>query len=378
MASYFGGAKYLAWHFGGTKSTCGIAGILNFKSRPGAQSCLEIARAMGRALIHRGPDGEGHWHDTDAGIAFAHRRLAIIDLSPTGAQPMISANGRYVLITNGEIYNFRTLRREIEQTGAHFRGNSDTKVLVEAIAHWGIETTIDRADSMFAFAVWDRETRELHLVRDRFGVKPLYWGRIDGTLVFASELKALRQHPGWTGELDTSALDAYFRFACVPAPATIHANIHKLEPATHLILSADKEPAQRRYWASEQLAEEGLDAPFTDPRDAEEQIEVEMRRAVSDQLVSDVPLGVFLSGGVDSAMVVAFAQSATDRPVPSPWASITRTMMKAWRRPGSPTTSAPNTPVSTSRLTTRWPRFRQCPVCTMSPSQIPRRSRPIC
>ena len=185
---------------------CGITGILERAPQSSADALAALTRRMAGTLVHRGPDSDGVWTDAAQGIALGHRRLSIIDLSPAGHQPMMSASDRLVLSYNGEIYNYRALRRELEAEGVPFRGNSDSEVLLEAIAHWGLERTLPRLAGMFAFALWDRETRVLTLVRDRLGIKPLYWAEIGGRVVFASELKALRGVKGWTGEIDRQAL----------------------------------------------------------------------------------------------------------------------------------------------------------------------------
>ena len=201
---------------------CGIAGFLDLKRQTGAEGLASQAKAMGGAQIHRGPDSGGVWTDAAAGIALSFRRLAIIDLSPAGDQPMVSANGRFALAFNGEIYNFKELRDDLETGGHRFRGDSDTEAMLEGFAAWGVEATVARLIGMFAFALWDREERRLWLGRDRLGIKPLYYGERDGLFLFGSELKALRAKDGWTPRIDRNALAAYTRFNYVPTPLSIY------------------------------------------------------------------------------------------------------------------------------------------------------------
>ena len=211
---------------------CGIAGFVDFRRRSSADELRTVADCMARRLHHRGPDDAGSWVDAEAGLVLAHTRLAIVDLSPAGAQPMQSSCGRFVLSYNGEIYNAQELRSELEAAGRKFRGHSDTEVLAEGCAVWGVERTVRRLIGMFAFAAWDRRERTLFLVRDRLGIKPVYWGRCDGRLVFGSELKALQCIPGWRGELDIESLAAYLRFSYVPG-ATQHLPQHQQAEAGH-------------------------------------------------------------------------------------------------------------------------------------------------
>jgi asparagine synthase (glutamine-hydrolysing) len=291
---------------------CGIAGIW----RAGGADLAETASAMARSLRHRGPDDHGVWSDTAAGIALSHRRLSIIDLSSAGHQPMHSGSGRYVICYNGEIYNFLELRQELEAAGDQFRGGSDTEVLVAAIDHWGVEAAIRRLNGMFAFALWDRRERELILVRDRLGIKPLYWGRIGAAIAFASEPGAFGGIPGFRGEIDQAALAAYFRWNYVPAPACIYKGFSKLEPGTMLRLGAGGEPVISRFWSLRDIAAHGSREPLalTD-REAADQLEQLLNDAVGQRMLADVPLGAFVSGGIDSSLVVALMQSQSKRPV---------------------------------------------------------------
>jgi asparagine synthase (glutamine-hydrolysing) len=287
---------------------CGIAGFLLTGAE--RKATLESrVRAMNDAIAHRGPDGEGIWVDADAGLALAQRRLAIIDLAPTGAQPMTSASGRFVITYNGEIYNYRELRRELEAAGTAFRGTSDTEVLLEAWERWGEETLLPRLNGMFAFAIWDRQERALTLARDGFGIKPLYVLEHDNGVFFASELKALRVDKACPRAIDPAALTAYLRHGYVPAPWSILKGVKKLLPGTVLTFKPGQAAQTRRYWSPQTAMREplGLDAPLS-----EDQImtggEALITDAVRRQMIADVPLGAFLSGGVDSSLVAALMQ----------------------------------------------------------------------
>ncbi len=274
------------------------------------------AAAMIGALAHRGPDGEGLWADAEAGAALAQRRLAIIDLSATGAQPMTSASGRLVVTYNGEIYNFRELRRELEAEGARFRGGSDTEVLLEAWDRWGEARTLRALDGMFALAVWDRPERRLTLARDRFGIKPLLWRRDREGLSFGSELKALLKDPGCPRAVDPAALAAYLRHGAVPAPWTIIAGVNKLEPGAVLRWRQGSEPEIARWWSPLDAALAGQDRPNEAPFDSlVDEAEALIGDSVERQMIADVPLGAFLSGGVDSSLVAALMQRRAGRPV---------------------------------------------------------------
>lgn len=292
---------------------CGIAGFIDLKGQASGGALESDARAMAASMVHRGPDSDGIWRDDEAGVAFAFRRLAIIDVTEAGSQPMVSAGGRFVIVYNGEAYNFPVLRRELEATGIIFRGDSDTEVLLEGFALWGVPATVKRMVGMFAFALWDRAERRLWLGRDRLGIKPLYYGLVDGLFLFGSELKALRAKSGWRPVLDRDALASYARFNYVPAPRTIYRGIRKLEAGTLLSFRAGGEPEITRYWDLAEIAAR----PKRDISDEEAIAEAEalLREAVSMRMVADVPLGALLSGGVDSASVVALMQQASDRPV---------------------------------------------------------------
>lgn len=275
-----------------------------------------VLRRMNDRIAHRGPDGDGLWTDEAAGVALGHRRLAIVELSPLGRQPMESADGRFVVVYNGEIYNFQDLRGELEAAGHQFCGHSDTEVLLEACAAWGVERAVTRLVGIFAFALWDRRDRVLSLVRDHLGVKPLYWTRQNGALLFGSQPKALRAHPAFAAGLDRDALAAYLRLSYVPAPHSIFQGVRKLEPGRILTVRPGRELEETVYWDAEAAARDGLANPLNlSDTDATDTLEELLSDAVGRQMMADVPLGAFLSGGVDSSTVVALMRRHSDRPV---------------------------------------------------------------
>jgi asparagine synthase (glutamine-hydrolysing) len=276
---------------------------------------VEILNRMGATLAHRGPDDSGTFHDAATGIAFAFRRLSILDLSPLGHQPMFSASGRYIIVFNGEVYNVEEIR--VEFGSRPWRGHSDTEVMLEAIERWGVEPAVQKFVGMFAFALWDRQERKLFLVRDRLGIKPLYYGRAGETFVFASELKAIRQHPEFDDQIDRDALALYVRHNYVPSPHCIYQGMHKLQPGSILTLESDEaSPKLHRFWSAKDVARKGLESPLqVDDAEAIEQLEHQLLSAVRLRMIADVPLGAFLSGGIDSTTVVALMQAQSSRPV---------------------------------------------------------------
>ena len=299
---------------------CGITGFLDPVCDKTEDQLVACVTGMATAIAHRGPDGHGTWADAERGLALGHRRLAIIDLSEDGAQPMTSANGRYVLAYNGEIYNFRDLRAELEGKGHSFRGHSDTEVMLAGIVEWGFEATIKRCVGMFAIALWDRQNKTLTLARDRLGIKPLYYGWVGGVFVFGSELAALEAHPKFRREINQEALALYMVRNCIPAPHSIYRNVQKLMPGTWLTLSADADsqilPEAKSFWSLDDVVRDGLANPFTGTEEeATDQLEDLLRTAVGDRMVADRPLGVFLSGGIDSSSVAALMQSISTDPV---------------------------------------------------------------
>lgn len=296
---------------------CGFAGYFG---SPGLEHSEHLAAVdrMIQPIAHRGPDDKGLWADAETGVTLGFRRLAIIDLSERGHQPMPSASGRFVMVFNGEVYNFGELRRELEARGAMFRGHSDSEVMLAAFEHWGVEASLPRFVGMFAVAVWDLEERCLHLTRDRFGIKPLFIYNEPGLVSFGSELKSLVTGPAFDRTLDPDALTAYLRYLYVPAPRTIYQRVVKLMPGHLLTIRSPTEPLpeSRPYWSLEEQVRRGVAEPFLGD-DAEALAEGErlLAEATRLRMVADVPLGAFLSGGVDSSAVVAFMQEASDRPV---------------------------------------------------------------
>src|SRR5687767_7907268 len=295
---------------------CGIAGFFDFDGG-NADSMRELARRMAATLLHRGPDGEGSWADPENGVAFGFRRLAIIDLSPAGSQPMASASGRYTIVFNGEIYNFLRLRERLEREGSApaWRGHCDVEILLACIEAWGLERTLIESIGMFAFALWDASQQTLSLIRDRAGVKPLYYSLDAKSLLFASELKALTAHPRFDRTIDDEAVALYREFRYVPAPWSIYRAARKLEPGTILTISRERVHATR-YWDASRVARRAAADRFTGSEDdAVDAIETLLIDSVSLRMISDVPLGVFLSGGVDSSLVAALMQRAQASPI---------------------------------------------------------------
>jgi len=297
---------------------CGIVGYWN---KQGASA--SVVEKMALKIQHRGPDGAGVWLNTDGELALAHRRLAILDLSPAGHQPMMSPCERFTLVFNGEIYNHLDLRADLEQEGGHFdwRGHSDTETLLAALRHWGIEQTLQKLNGMFAFALWDRQKKVLTLARDRLGEKPLYYGWQKNSFLFASELKALRVHPDWVGEINRNALTLYMRHNYIPSPYSIYKGISKLTPGTFLQLSYSQLqtlqiPEPVPYWQAKEVAEYGVNNPWQLSDDeAVAKLDDLLRQTIQEKMISDVPLGAFLSGGIDSSAVVAIMQQQSAQQV---------------------------------------------------------------
>jgi asparagine synthase (glutamine-hydrolysing) len=294
---------------------CGLTGYWQTPGAPEWAMCEQV-KCMADTVTHRGPDDSGAWVDPAAGIALGFRRLAILDLSPTGHQPMFSADGRYVVIFNGEIYNYRDLRAELEQRGIRFRGSSDTEVILEGCSIWGPEATIPRLWGMFALALWDRQERVLILARDRVGKKPMYYTQMNDAFIFGSELKALRAHPAFQAEIDRDALALYLRFGYVPSPHSIYQGVHKLPPGHYAVVREARRPELHCYWDARRVVETGL-ARQLNLSDAEaiEGLDALLRDAVARRMIADVPLGALLSGGLDSSIVVALMQAQSSIPV---------------------------------------------------------------
>ncbi len=313
---------------------CGLVGFFGGAASHGEAGDEAMLKRMADTIVHRGPDDAGYWCDTERRIGLGHRRLSIVDLSSAGHQPMQSASGRYVIVFNGEIYNHLLLRQELENKRAlnpafpqgegestFWRGHSDTETLLACFDAWGIQATVERAIGMFAFAVWDRQAGTLTLARDRIGEKPLYYGwqgrGNHAVFLFGSELKALRAHPVFENNVNRGALSLQLRHGAVPAPYSIYEGISKLLPGCLLTLSLQqREPKVWAYWSGAQTAESGVSNAFTGtPDQAVDELEVLLKDAVRQQMMADVPLGAFLSGGVDSSTVVALMQVQSSRPV---------------------------------------------------------------
>lgn len=296
---------------------CGIAGFWDSSIQFGADKLQAIAQQMSDTLRHRGPDDRGVWVDETVGIALGHRRLAIVDLSPEGHQPMVSADGRYIIAFNGEIYNFLELRRELTHLGHKFRGHSDTEIMLASFSQWGVHRAIELFNGMFAFVLWDRQDRVLHLGRDRLGEKPLYYTWMNQTFVFGSELKALKAYPNLPTEINRDALTLFLRHNYIPAPYSIYQGIYKLPPGSLLTWNGkDVHPVPISYWSVKEIAQLGVAEPFTgSTSEAVTKLEALLRDAVGLRMVADVPLGAFLSGGIDSSTVVALMQAQSSQPV---------------------------------------------------------------
>lgn len=295
---------------------CGIAGFFSTSQASWQGGDIHgIATAMGDRLYERGPDSSGVWTDATSGIALAHRRLAILDLSEHGHQPMVSTNGRYVMVYNGEVYNFPSLRAELEKLGHSFRGHSDTEVILAGCQEWGLEETLAKLNGMFAIALWDKAEHRLFLARDRVGIKPLFWSLQNGVLLFASQPKALLSHPTFKASLSTDALHAYMRFCYVPAPLSIYQGVYKLRPAHLLSVSAEGGVSETCYWDLPDVARRTPRGSVGSDVEATDSLDALLRDAVGSQMVADVPLGAFLSGGIDSSTVAAMMQVQSSRPV---------------------------------------------------------------
>lgn len=298
---------------------CGVAGFLT----PDSSDAGRVIRCMTGALNHRGPDDSGDWIDETCGIALGHQRLSILDLSKAGHQPMQSASGRYVIVFNGEIYNHQEIRVRLasRSVAPDWRGSADTETLLASIDAWGVEKALNSTSGMFAFALWDRHEQVLTLARDRFGEKPLYYGFSAGVFLFGSELKALMQHPAWRGALDKDALESYLRFGCVGGAQCIFQGIRKLAPGSVLRVHrqdvyAGVSPEPHTWWSAQRAASvAGRLKPLASPEAAVSAVELSLGQSVTERMIADVPLGAFLSGGIDSSLIVALMQERSRRPV---------------------------------------------------------------
>src|SRR6516165_6738715 len=296
---------------------CGIAGMVDWRAATASETLRSVSEAMTETLRHRGPDAGQVWVEAESGVALGQRRLAIIDLSPGGAQPMHSADRRYVVTFNGEIYNYRDIRNELAAAGRTMRSDSDTEVLLEACALWGVERAIERTIGMFAFALWDRKTRTLVLARDRVGIKPLYYAATPERVIFASQLKAFRAAPGWKPTIDEDSVVGYLRHAYIAQPRTIYREAQKLAPGHILTLHEGEAPVPKCFWDLRGIAIAGQrrNDPAPDASEAVDRLDELLREAVGLRMIADVPLGAFLSGGIDSSPVVALMQAQSSRPV---------------------------------------------------------------
>jgi asparagine synthase (glutamine-hydrolysing) len=301
---------------------CGLTGIFDIHRGTQGDALRDAVARMTATLVHRGPNDDGLWTDAAAGVALGFRRLAIVDLSPLGHQPMESDSGRYVLVFNGEIYNFEELRAELTgvEGARSFRGRSDTEVMLRAFERWGVAGATSRFVGMFAFAAWDRVARTFSLARDRFGEKPLYYGWHGASLLFGSELKALAAHPGFRPAVSRRSLSSFLKYGYVPAPDSIYDGVRKLPPGCILTVSPDAVPGAlpepMPYWDAKRVAEAALANPFEGgDDDAIDALDRLLRQVVRNQMIADVPLGAFLSGGTDSSTIVAIMQALSSRPV---------------------------------------------------------------
>jgi len=295
---------------------CGIAGFIDPGLVDRSDEIIRRAQAMGAAIANRGPDGDAVWSEEGAGLALSHRRLAIIDLTDAGAQPMVSADGRWVICYNGEIYNDADLRTLPELTSVIWRGHSDTETIVESVARRGLAATIDDINGMFALALWDRRDKVLHLVRDRLGIKPLFLARQGAQCHFASELKSLHAVSGLALDIDAASVTSFLRFGYVPAPHTIYRHVEKIMPGEHVAIACDGRITRRRYWSAAVVAARGVAAPLAlSDGEAVERLACLLSDTVARQMLSDVPLGAFLSGGIDSSTVAGFMVAAGRGPV---------------------------------------------------------------
>jgi asparagine synthase (glutamine-hydrolysing) len=298
---------------------CGICGFFNPHRLSSKEWMQSVSHQMTDALVHRGPDDFGVWADPQTGAALGHRRLSIQDLSSEGHQPMVSACARFLISYNGEVYNFKELRKQLEHQGFQFRGHSDTEVLLGAITEWGLEKSLGKIIGMFAFALWDREQESLTLVRDPVGKKPLYYGWCKNTFLFGSELKALRAHPEFNAPIDPDALGLFIKYSWVPTPFCIYKGIRKLPPG-HLMTINSKSTLEdtipRPYWSARTVAENGEQTPFIGSlEDATDELEKLLKNTVSCRMIADVSVGALLSGGIDSTMVISMMQSMSTIPI---------------------------------------------------------------
>jgi asparagine synthase (glutamine-hydrolysing) len=295
---------------------CGIAGFLRLRPSGRELPSRQALDCMTDTLAHRGPDSRGTWLDIERGVGLGHRHLAIRDLSPTAIQPMTSGCGRFVIVYNGEVYSHNEIALDLARTSRRLRGHSDTEIILEACAEWGVDHVVPRLIGMFAIALYDKETGELVLVRDRMGIKPVYWSAFDGLLTFGSELKSLRQAPGWAPVLDRAAMASFMRHNYIPAPHTIYKDVHKLEPGTMLKIGCDGRIKIERFWNLRAIVEKSVREPLSFGDDeAVDRLDALLSDAVKRRLVADVPIGSLLSGGIDSSLVTALMAETAGRKI---------------------------------------------------------------
>lgn len=297
---------------------CGIVGFWDTKQHSTAEQLQATVNRMRDTLINRGPDGSGSWVDATTGIAFGHRRLAVLDLTDHGKQPMQSSSGRYIISFNGEIYNHLEIRSQLlaANCAPQWHGHSDTEVILAAFEAWGIEQALTRFVGMFAISLWDRQEKLLYLIRDRIGEKPLYYGWLQEFLVFGSELKSVKAHYAWQQNIDPNGVSLLLQYNCIPAPYTIYQNMRKLEPGHMLIVNQDRNVTDITYWSLKDVINNPSNTSnFTDPKLAVDALESKLKESVKLQMLADVPVGAFLSGGIDSATIVALMQAQSTRPV---------------------------------------------------------------
>lgn len=294
---------------------CGIAGCIDLSAQTSSDELINIAEAMAGKLAHRGPDDCGVWVDAATGVALGHRRLSIIDLSPAGHQPMRSSKQGHVLSCNGELYNYRELKRELEGSGIAFRGHADSEVLLEACAAWGVNGALKKALGMYALALWEPSSRCLYLARDHAGMKPLYWGKFDNWIVFGSELRALRAHPAFKSTIDRQAIAGLMAYNYVPAPMSIYQGVNKVRPGHILTIASNGDVTEKVLWSLHDTVFDGIDNPERDPDRGIDNLERCLRASVARHMVADVPVASLLSGGVDSSLVTALMQRDSMAPI---------------------------------------------------------------
>jgi len=352
---------------------CGIAGFLDLKRAMPGDRLESLARAMADSMLHRGPDAGGVFVHPEAGLAISHRRLSIVDLSPAGAQPMTSADGRFVIVYNGEIYTGDELRRDLAPRGIAFRGHSDTEAILEGCAAWGVDAVLPRLIGMFAFALWDKQTRTLTLVRDRLGIKPVYWGRCGDTILFGSELKSLRAHPAFTGTIDPDAVASFLRFSYVPAPHSIYRNIYKLPPGHTLTIDAGGNTRLKSFWNLAEITAAGQTNPDRRSReDILSELEPLLEDAVGRRMIAPSCLAASIRRWSSRLCRRRAGNQCAHLPSASTRKAITKpSMRRRWRG-----IWGPNTPSFT--LIQRMPRtsFRACRNGMTSPSPMRHRSQP--